>query len=1057
MSVERTDGSRGRATFWQALLLLSVTLRLVLAPAELASQETQVSENLPLQYAQVSFPDSTRTLIQAMKQNRRGAFLRLRWFCEDGSVHPPQPYPCADRGGGHQHGELSQQARRLEGMGFHVGQLLVDLSYPDFLDEDRGHYRLREIVLQAYLQRVDDGWVNRTARFYRGSRQVEDEEAAGRRLLVRLLSDTTWVRRHFLLAMELARVVPTGQAETELQRIRTLATLVADSDPAFERVRTKIHTQPDASDVQLVELFLATREASDRGGKPAATGAKPAATGAKRTARELLSALQVYYSADLAARLEGFLETEIFQSAPWQSRFDALRKVLAAVEAGQPVHGEAVRRLAEASSVVRREAQRSPDGSRNLRRLELNLVLQQAIFREATRAGAGTTGTDASETDTVRSRLERVGSLLVAAYGRGLFSARMLEAQTESLDALLATESLTAMQYHEAVSYLERASSWAQGSVDRVFAPIVRRYEVVEPLASGFVADLLRSSVALPLGRHLDLLVVDARQQAGLSNRIATQQGFLGVRGIHPGAAVGVFRIVEDLSNLDSLRLRADEIYVLPGNARELPPVAGLLTLSQGNSLSHVQILARSLGIPSASVRPEALAALRELEGDSVLYAVSPMGRVVLERVNALGPDDEDLVREAARTRDKRLRISTEKLDVSERRVLSFADISSSAAGRTVGAKAAGLARLHRSFPDNVSPAIVLPFGLFREHLDRVEEDSLHAPDRSDTLDTPDVPDTLDLPVAPTLYERVVALGDSVDIAARSDRPLSEVTVRERLTQIREKILRRELDPELRETLRMKLEEWAEDGPLSVFVRSDTNVEDLPEFSGAGLNLTIPNLTRVEDILRAVKEVWASPFTWRAWSWRRAALENDSPAHVSVVIQRSVPVEKSGVLVTTTFFGGSPGSITVATGEGFGGAVEGEAAEMLVVSRNGRSRLLTPYAAPFRKEMSGDGVLWKPTSGSDRVLTEDEIRQLAHLAGTLSDKFAPVRDSQGRKLPWDVEFGFREGKLWLFQLRPLAAGTPLGQMKRLARLDVEEGLRTRARRSVDLDRPPESR
>ncbi len=1016
MSVGKSGGSRGGARCWPALLLLSVTLRLVFAPAALASQETEVSGALPPPYARIPSRDSARVLIQEMKQNRRGPFLRLRWFCADGSVHPPQPYPCADRGGGHQHGELSPLARRLNEMGFHVGQLLVELSYPDFLDEDRGHYRLREIVLQAYLQRVDDGWVYRKARFYRGSRQVEDEEAAGRRLLARLLADTAWVRRRFLLAMELARVVPSGRAETELQRIRTLATRVAVADPAFGRVRTKIHTQPDASDARRVELYLARRGADDPG----------AGAGVERTARELLSALRAYYSVDFAARIEGFTETETFQSAPWQSRFDALREVLAAAEAGEPVHGEALRRLAEASAAVRREAQRSPDGSHNLRRLELNLVLQQAVFREATRLGAGP-----SDTATVRTLLERLRSLLVAGYGRGLFSARTLAAQTESLDALLASEGLTARRYHEVVSYLERATSWIQGSVDRAFALIVRRYQVVEPRASGFAPDLLRSSVTLPLGRHLDQLVVDARHQVGLSHRIAGRQEFLAVRGIHPGAAVGVLEIVEELSNPDSVRLKADGIYLLPGNARQLPPVAGLLTLSQGSSLSHVQILARSLGIPSASIRPEAVAALRELEGDSVLYVVSPMGRVVLERVNALGPDDRDLVREAARAKDKRLRISIEKLDVSERRVLTFAEISPSAAGRTVGAKAAGLARLHRSFPDQVSPALVLPFGLFREHLDRVEE-----------------------PGGPTLYERVVALGDSVDRAARSGRPLTEESVRERLAHIREEILGRELDPELREAVRAKLGEWAADGPLSVFVRSDTNVEDLPEFSGAGLNLTLPHLIRLEDILRAIKEVWASPFTWRAWSWRRAALESDSPAHVSVVIQRSVPVEKSGVLVTTTFFGGSPASITVATGEGFGGAVEGEATEMLVVSSNGRSRLLTPYGAPFRKELSREGVVWRPTSGSDRVLTEDEIRQLADLAGTLSDEFEPVRDSLGRELPWDVEFGFWKGKLWLFQLRPLAAGTSLGRMERLARLDEE--LRTRGGRRVDLDRPPES-
>ena len=153
--------------------------------------------------------------------------------------------------------------------------------------------------------------------------------------------------------------MPSGRAETELQRIRTLATRVAAADPAFGRVRTKIHTQPDASDGRRVELYLARRGAD----VPAGAGAEPAAgAGVERTARELLSALRAYYSVEFAARLKGFAETETFQSAPWQSRLDALREVLAAAEAGEPVHGEALRRLAEASAAVRREAQRSADG-----------------------------------------------------------------------------------------------------------------------------------------------------------------------------------------------------------------------------------------------------------------------------------------------------------------------------------------------------------------------------------------------------------------------------------------------------------------------------------------------------------------------------------------------------------------------------------------------------------------------------------------------------------------------------------------------------------------------
>ena len=51
-----------------------------------------------------------------------------------------------------------------------------------------------------------------------------------------------------------------------------------------------------------------------------------------------------------------------------------------------------------------------------------------------------------------------------------------------------------------------------------------------------------------------------------------------------------------------------------------------------------------------------------------------------------------------------------------------------------------------------------------------------------------------------------------------------------------------------------------------VFVRSDTNVEDLPGFTGAGLNLTLPNVVGFDALTAAISRVWASPFTARAFA-----------------------------------------------------------------------------------------------------------------------------------------------------------------------------------------------
>src|ERR1041385_5811609 len=82
------------------------------------------------------------------------------------------------------------------------------------------------------------------------------------------------------------------------------------------------------------------------------------------------------------------------------------------------------------------------------------------------------------------------------------------------------------------------------------------------------------------------------------------------------------------------------------------------------------------------------------------------------------------------------------------------------------------------------------------------------------------------------------------------------------------------------------------DGSYGVFVRSDTNAEDLPEFTGAGLNLTVPNQVGNRNILQALKDVWASPFTERAYDWRSKILRSHDRVYPSVILMRAVPSDK---------------------------------------------------------------------------------------------------------------------------------------------------------------------
>ena len=87
-------------------------------------------------------------------------------------------------------------------------------------------------------------------------------------------------------------------------------------------------------------------------------------------------------------------------------------------------------------------------------------------------------------------------------------------------------------------------------------------------------------------------------------------------------------------------------------------------------------------------------------------------------------------------------------------------------------------------------------------------------------------------------------------------------------------ILQSRLDESYQERLRSAMQQafGSLDG-LGVFVRSDTNVEDLACFTGAVLNLTLPNVVGFENVVDGIAKVWASPFTERAFAWRQSHME----------------------------------------------------------------------------------------------------------------------------------------------------------------------------------------
>ena len=91
-------------------------------------------------------------------------------------------------------------------------------------------------------------------------------------------------------------------------------------------------------------------------------------------------------------------------------------------------------------------------------------------------------------------------------------------------------------------------------------------------------------------------------------------------------------------------------------------------------------------------------------------------------------------------------------------------------------------------------------------------------------------------------------------------------------------------------------------GGKGVFVRSSTNSEDLPNFSGAGLYTTVPNVRDDDRLLEAVKTVWASLWNYEAYEARESFGINHSAVYPAVLIQEGINAEAAGVLITTNPF-----------------------------------------------------------------------------------------------------------------------------------------------------------
>ncbi len=909
-------------------------------------------------------PGPLRARIEAMKRNPRGPFDAIRWFCKDGAILMPEPGACKPHGGGHQHGQWSASTRELRAAGYFIANVFADLDVPALLAADPTFLPVAQMVIEQYLVRVDDGWILRQARYYRGAYQEEGERAGTRSLLVALAATPDATGWRYLLLRTAVAALPHGKETATVREVRQLAADLSERDPGFKALRNKIHGRLEAGDAATVRAY------ADAG----------AADTMKPDLARLADLIAQVHASDLAATL-----TALKQKA---ATLPTLQRSLDETLAALPANPSSTVRHALTARILTELRQRLTDTDDARLRLAM---LDTSLAVEAEHIAAAGDLRAAIPTFTRAERLALADASVDALFGVGLVSARQRDAAHTERSALAAA-SVSVQSYKRALDYLALMPHWATQSLHLQFGVAMAKLAGIEPKAGIFIQDQLRGSPLLFQAELVDGLLRDANRLAGVRNELFGDDVGSGLRGLNPGLARGMLRVA---ANAESGAFDRNEIYLLPATVSDLPPVAGILTAGEGNPLSHVQLLARNLGIPNVAFDQRLLERLRAHADGEVVLAVSPRGSVRIAAASTV----PDAVFSPADTPAGAPRIQADlaKLDLGQRDFIALDVLRASDSGRIVGPKAAKLGELKHHYPDKVAKGIAIPFGAFRALLDQPM-----------TGEAGSVFDWMQ-----AQYRALAAM--PADAPGRRD------ATEAFRAQLQRWIAQADPGADFRNELRTRLEEtFGPDGSYGVFVRSDTNVEDLPGFTGAGLNLTLPNVVGVDAIMRAIAEVWASPFSARSFAWRQSLMDEPEHVYPAVLLLGSVDNEKSGVLVTQDIDGGDRGWLSLAVNEGVGGAVDGQSAESLRIERaSGRVRLLAQATAPFRRQLDPHGgIVERPVSGRDAVLAPTDISQLLALAGELPDRFPPIVDAAGRPAPADIEFGFREGRLQLFQIRP---------------------------------------
>lgn len=434
---------------------------------------------------------------------------------------------------------------------------------------------------------------------------------------------------------------------------------------------------------------------------------------------------------------------------------------------------------------------------------------------------------------------------------------------------------------------------------------------------------------------------------------------------LNTGKARGRLKVM--ITDDDLMTASQNDIVLLKDVPISLPPVAAVITEKPSTILSHVNLLTKSWGVPNLYLK-NAQEVLKpyvnqwislEVKSDSYSVSQSNSKRPIGVRNHAA--------------------LILPKPDLKKSVLLPISQLRAKDR-KYCGSKTANLGEIKSRLPEVLVPdGFCIPFAQYDRFM---KQNGLKAK-------LQEIINKKAFQRNPTVRKQALAALRKVIISWPVDSSMADGWVKQWQTQLTAQ---------------------------GVFVRSSSNSEDLPNFSGAGLYTTVPNVKNAQGLVTAVKQTWASVFNFEAFEARRVAgLPLDS-VMMSVLVQNAVDADSSGVMITADPFDKTRSDITyIVAKRGIGiRVVEGKRiAEQVMYSNWSKAiQVLSQSDDPLQLKLNqSGGVIEVPVKELQRrVLTDELIQQLVDVGASIRWMFsAKVQD---------IEWASKRDRLIILQARP---------------------------------------